>query len=106
MARVKSNNMPWPLVNKKVVGRGGGAPGSYKAGKDDASVSSAKEAKTAAAAKEHMKKSAGKVADGGKTGARIIMADQDMKQRVGTSKYRERDRSKIPVQVSQKTMGK
>lgn len=93
MARVKSNGLPWPLVNKKVVGRGGGAPGSYKAGRDDASVSSAKEAKAAAAAKEHMKKSAGKMGDGGKAGARNILADHDSKQRVGSSKYRERNRS-------------
>lgn len=87
MARVKSNGMPWPLVNKKTVGRGGGAPGSYKAGKDDASVSSAKEAKAAADAKAYMKKNPGPA---GKVGARNIMADYDAKQKVGTSKYRER----------------
>lgn len=90
MARVKSNGMPWPLVNKKTVGRGGGAPGSYKAGKDDASVARAKEAKAAADAKAYMKKNPGPA---GKVGARNIMADYDAKQKVGTSKYRERNRS-------------
>jgi len=89
MARVKSNGMPWPLANKKTVGRGGGAPGAYKAGRDDASIASAKEAKAAAAAKAHMKKSG----PAGKVGAQNIMADYDARQKVGTSKYRERNRS-------------
>lgn len=102
MARVKSNGLPWPLTNKKVVGRGGGAPGSRVSNRDGAGEAGLREAKVAKEAKEHMKKFATKYADGGKVGAQNILKSYDEKQSVATSKYRERGRSKMPTVESSK----
>lgn len=84
MARVKSNGLPWPLVNKKIVGRGGGAPGSYASGRDEASINHEIEGGIGKAAK----------AINANLNKRVAMEEMERLKAIAMRKERERGRSK------------
>lgn len=84
MARIKKG-----LLSKRVVGRGGGAPGSYSK-----SWESRQHEAIGKAAKKYMADKKGKIADGGKAGAKNTIDTLERRSSISASKYRERYRSK------------
>lgn len=84
MARIKKG-----FLSKRVVGKGGGAPGS-----NSKSWESRQHEAIGKAAKKYMSKRKGRVADGGKSGAKTLIDTLERRSSISASKRRERYRSK------------